>query len=235
MKYKAGDRVKVKSSDWYCENANYIDEVNCGNNTVFSSDMKKYCGTTVTIMAKFLIGGYYVIEEDGALHHWNDEMFECNDESDIKEVATKALNIKDEIIIPDNCEAYDDMGNAIKTSKIIIREVKKTYPNTIIDCYNLLEDCELASNSKMRKFQELINARNAYWSIAGNEMGLGKSWKPDWTKADEIKYCIVYKEGNITKRSQKTINKILAFPTEEIRDLFYENFESHIEECKEFI
>ena len=66
-------------------------------------------------------------------------------------------------------------------------------------------------------------------------MGLGKPWKPDWTKADERKYCIVNTEGNITKWVQKTTNKILAFPTEEMRDTFYENFKKDIEKCKDLL
>ena len=60
-------------------------------------------------------------------------------------------------------------------------------------------------------------------------------WRPDWKKADERKYCIVNTEGNITNWVQKTTNKILAFPTEELCDAFYENFKELIKECKEFL
>ena len=129
LKYKIGDKVKVKSHEWYEDNANYISEIECGN-TVFIPDMKCYCGTTVTIMKRFSHIKCYSIEEDNGVHYWSDEMFECGNESDMKEFAAKVLNIKDEIIVPDNCEVWDDQGNVIKTSKIIIKEVKKTYPNT---------------------------------------------------------------------------------------------------------
>lgn len=87
----------------------------------------------------------------------------------------------------------------------------------------------------LNSFRKLLICRDAYWKIAGEEMGLGKPWKPDWTKADERKYCIVNTEGNITKWVQKTTNKILAFPTEEMRDAFYENFKVEIENCKEIL
>lgn len=66
-------------------------------------------------------------------------------------------------------------------------------------------------------------------------MGLGKPLEPDWEKADERKYCIVNTEGNIAKWVQKTTNKILAFPTEEMRDEFYENFKVLIESVKELL
>ena len=84
-------------------------------------------------------------------------------------------------------------------------------------------------------FYKLLICRDAYWKTAGEQMGLGKPWRPDWRKADERKYCIVNTEGNIAKWIQKTTNKILAFPTEEMRDAFYENFKNEIEQCKELL
>lgn len=235
MKYNIGDKVKVKSHEWYEDNANYIREVDCGN-AVFIPDMECYCGSTVTIMKRFSHIKCYAIEEDNGVYYWSDKMFECSDESDMKEFAAKVLNIKDEIIVPDNCEVWDDQGNVIKTSKIIIREVKKTYPNTINDCYNLLEDDELVSPTSMRKFQELINARNAYWKLYGEEMGLGKSWEPDWGGFSEGSYPTITKcNDRIVKTSIYTHDCVFAFPTEEMRDLFYENFKKDIEECKEYL
>ena len=48
MKYKIGDRVRIKSLDWYNENKDRIDEVTCGN-TKFIPAMVKYCEGIVTI------------------------------------------------------------------------------------------------------------------------------------------------------------------------------------------
>jgi hypothetical protein len=84
--------------------------------------------------------------------------------------------------------------------------------------------------------QKLIICRDAYWKIAGEQLELDKPWEPDWTNPSEIKYCITNTEGNIAAKWAQTItNKILAFPTAEIRDAFYENFKELIEECKEFL
>ena len=231
MKYNIGDKVKVKSHEWYKDNADNICEVECGN-TVFIPDMVCYCGSTVTIMKRFSHIKCYAIEEDNGVHYWSDEMFEDN--TDMKEFAAKVLNIKDEIIVPDNCEVWDDQGNVIKTSKIIIKEVKKTYPNTINDCYNLLEDDELVSPTPMRKFQELINARNAYWKLHGEEMGLGKPWEPNWTSFEGYPAIYMYRY-QITLSVARDVHHCLVFPTEEMRDIFYKNFRKDIEECKEFL
>lgn len=87
----------------------------------------------------------------------------------------------------------------------------------------------------LESLRKLIICCDAYWKIAGDQMGLGKPWKPNWTNPSERKYCIVNTEGNITKWVQKTTNKIFAFPTEEMRDAFKENFDGDIDLCKEFL
>ena len=58
----------------------------------------------------------------------------------------------------------------------------------------------------MRNIYNLFSQRSLNW--IGNTIGKGK-WYTD--------------------------NKILAFPTEEMRDAFYENFKDLIEQCKELL
>ena len=66
-------------------------------------------------------------------------------------------------------------------------------------------------------------------------MGLGKPWEPDWSTEDEIKYVIEVYRNNVRTNSQGYSNTILAFPTAEMRDAFYENFKDLIEQCKELL
>ena len=88
----------------------------------------------------------------------------------------------------------------------------------------------------LQNFRKLRYCRDAYWKIAGEEMGLDKPWEPDWQKTEERKFCIIRKNDNvITKWETKTIVKFLAFPTEEMRDALYENFKDLIEQCKELL
>lgn len=86
----------------------------------------------------------------------------------------------------------------------------------------------------IRKFIKLKRCRDVYWKIAGEEMGLGKPWEPDWNKS-KPKYTIVFIENELVKRFALTQSYILAFPTEEMRDAFYENFKNLIEGCKELL
>ena len=153
-------------------------------------------------------------------------------------LATEVTIDGDKITPPENYL----IGKITKVDNgVLVEFVKKQpqYPKTYEECCDIIEyphnvvggyKAELLSS-----FQNLLICRDAYWKIAGEQMGLGEPWKPDWEKADERKYCIVNTEGNVAKWVQKTTNKILTFPTEEMRDAFYENFKDLIELVKELL
>lgn len=117
---------------------------------------------------------------------------------------------------------------------------KSKYPKTYEACRYVLglnpmdnDACGYEADLIIR-FQELFIARNAYWEIYGEEMGLGKPWEPDLE--NEELYCIQnYNKQIVIGRTNTAFNKFLVFPTEEIRDTFYENFKGLIEACKEFL
>ena len=89
---------------------------------------------------------------------------------------------------------------------------------------------------EIRILYKLLVCRNAYWKIAGEEMGLDKPWKPDWSSFSEGSYPTITKcNGRIVKTSIYTHDCLLAFPTEEMRNVFYENFKDLIEQCKELL
>lgn len=77
MKYKAGNRVKIKSIDWYNANKNYEGEIIYEDFRVFDEPMSNFCGEIVTIAHVNEKGEYYDIEEDGLVNYWTDEMIEC--------------------------------------------------------------------------------------------------------------------------------------------------------------
>ena len=86
----------------------------------------------------------------------------------------------------------------------------------------------------LRKFQQILICRDAYWKMAGEQMGLDEPWKPNW-KNGLSKFCIANCEGKILRGNYGSANFILAFPTEEMRDAFYNNFKELIELCKELL
>jgi len=88
----------------------------------------------------------------------------------------------------------------------------------------------------LNSFRKLLICRDAYWKIAGEEMGLGKPW--ELTIGVPLYYLFYNRTcGSITKSYADDVhgNIVFAFPTEEMRDMFYENFKELVEQCKELL
>lgn len=138
-----------------------------------------------------------------------------------------------------------ELGNyeiEVRDGKTYAVRKKLVYPNNYEDCCEVLgiDTCvgitgNVYSAGLISLFVKLKICRDAYWKIAGEGMGLDKPWKPDWCN-EKIKYCLVDVPiyGGICKR-QCEAKHVLAFPTGEMRDAFYENFKDLIERCKELL
>jgi hypothetical protein len=132
------------------------------------------------------------------------------------------------------CQTFND-------GRTFVQKKKQQYPKTFIEVLNFwhpdrqIEDDYQIYYKKdlIEKFQNLLYARDAYWKIAGEEMGLCEPWKQDYY---DRCFIIANNNGNIhTYEYHGNNNVILAFPTEEMRDAFYENFKDLIENCKELL
>ena len=154
-------------------------------------------------------------------------------------------NEKLEINLKNGYEFKYENENVINATKIVLEKKKKEYPKTYEECCKVMNYCcnPVATKTThkeelIRKFQFLLLYRDAYWKIAGEEMGLGKSWEPDWNSK---LYYLYYNPTNTTGVVRGFTSDgvlayiVLAFPTEEMRDAFYENFKVLIEECKELL
>lgn len=131
-------------------------------------------------------------------------------------------------------------------NKIVLIKKQSQYPKTYEDCCDILgvdtQFCMkyLPHNTFSYKdkiiynLQELLICRDTYWKIAGKQMGLDKPWEPDWSSGLN-KCCLLNCENRIIKSTLASANAILAFPTKEMRDTFYENFKDLIEQCKELL
>ncbi len=74
MKYKIGDRVKIKNLDWYNQNKDEDGFVHCSDG-IFDNYMSVFCGSVVTICGIYPYYGYDV-QEDMQCRTWTDEMIE---------------------------------------------------------------------------------------------------------------------------------------------------------------
>ena len=264
MKYKAGDRVKVKSLQWFNENLNDDYNVVFADGWHFSKPMSIFCGKELIIerISHAVNPPHYMMRDN--MFAWTDEMIECKIEEEAKPKKNISLTqeqintmVHDSCVlfckhcgcgIPRDtctslgtCKEHDEYRNAIRIH--LMEKKKKEYPKTYEECAKVLLDRASVRNDFGYKgellvaLQKLLVCRDAYWKIAGEEMGLGKdlSWVPDWMCLDPL-YVILYQYHAICRAEVNGgTSCILAFPTEEMRDAFKENFDPDIEICKELL
>lgn len=199
------------------------------------------------------------------LWYWNDHYtFTAEDlqpfEEETMEIMEEGVYAYNEI----NCYHRDfadkvqirlggDYKIEVEEGKTYIVRKKPQYPMSYLECCRIIvakhdrhyyytkKDKEQDYPNEIRILDQLdhlrmlIICRDAYWKIAGEQMGWGKPWEPDWKSAIQYKYCLYTDSGGIKKDYWHFRNSILAFPTKEMRDAFYENFKDLIEACKEFL
>lgn len=141
------------------------------------------------------------------------------------------------------------VNNNMDNDKIITFEIPKGYkyrqrifdkfvfermndrPTDIIEALEIL-DLSMLMEGNYRKeqliaLQQLLIFRDAWWKMADD-------WKPDWEE-DDIKYCLRFMNNSITRNHSEVGSYVLAFPTAEMRDAFYDAFEELISEVKELL
>lgn len=141
-------------------------------------------------------------------------------------------------------KGYEFAGVDDDRQQVVFTKVEYHYPQTYNECCKELGHPEVLLVDRilgykgilLSIFQELLICRDAYWKIAGEQMGLGKPWKPDYTDKHKYKYSIWIDHDEImTGGAFTTTQMVFTFPTEEMRDAFYVNFKDLIEGCKELL
>lgn len=170
------------------------------------------------------------------------------DPSDDDKLATEVTG-KDYTLIPPDGYLIGKVTNV--NNGMLVEYVKKkpNLPTTYKECCEILNvpELELVYNTDYStlglstyewKILNVYNAlhklrvcRDAYWKIAGEQMELGKPWTPEDSDYITGRYCIFVHKNNVLC-STPAEDCVLTFPTEEMRDFFYENFLLTIEQTK---
>jgi hypothetical protein len=263
--YKVGDKVKyinnifcIKSSQWDNDKKTviyYIDADWSAGYVVEAGDLQPYkeeivkdnlvteedFNNTPEVEQEYMNLAENLLNQLIEGTHWK-----CNEFDSQKMLAmflkknTSAVAKKDNSVIFDIPKGYEFAGVDDNNQQVVFTKIQPEYPKTYKECCEVLGLNTMANDAQGYRadliicFQELLIARNAYWEIAGEEMGLGKPWEPDF-KDDGDKYFICYLKDEIWKSNIRDCNRFLVFPTEKIRDEFYENFKDSIKVCKNLI
>lgn len=133
----------------------------------------------------------------------------------------------------------DGVDKAIKYIRENMEEYSKPqYPKTYEECCEVL-GCNIDITMKLgieedeklfSLFYMLKTCRNAYWKLADWSFKIGNH-------DNSTVYAITIFGNGIMKDFYHALNcnRFLVFPTEEMRDAFYENFKQLIEQCKELL
>lgn len=194
---------------------------------------------------------YKIKDRDGNIDNsvwWGNELLPYQKEVKEKEISGTIIS---RFICLEGYDFYDDKGNVIKTKEITMKKKKPQYPKNYEECckvLNLNNNLLLTYNDFTLEtpyddnllillgiFRQLKICRDAYWKIAGEQMGLGEPWEPNNFSIYINKFCIGTDNNRLIKECITTGNRILAFPNKEMRDAFYKNFKKLIEQCKELI
>ena len=76
MKYNVGDKVRIKSIDWYNENKDKYGYIDFDHIVSFLPYMSKYCGEIATIKRVDRIFKFYDLDIDDEGGCWSDDMFD---------------------------------------------------------------------------------------------------------------------------------------------------------------
>ena len=195
---------------------------------------------------------YYMVQAQGAGVMYTkkvtvDELKPYKEQEDMETKVECKLIVSEDVTKNERMEIdLNEYEYKVENDKLIILKKKPVYPKTYRECFYTLyghkndafnlsgvtdEEYDLISN-----FIILTRCRDAYWKIAGEQMGLDGSWESPLPSLFETIYCIRRKNNEIIKGSYRGgKSEILEFPTEEMRDAFYENFKELIEQCKDLL
>lgn len=126
MKYNVGDKVRVKSLEWFFNNYEVYGKIIMGNH-IFTASMAKYCGGIVTI--DYVCNDSYQIKEDDEPNGWTDDMFEgLAEEGMYDEEFKNAINVAYNACL----DEYNEVPNKLKIDQVFISD--KNYQDKVELC-----------------------------------------------------------------------------------------------------
>ena len=236
--YKVGDKVQHKGATSYgfvfaVEKMRWVN-----NNVEYTVRRLRYNNCRRTLTAE----GLQPYKEE-TMDKVSKAVFDANAQCcDITNrlIKEETMEEKSEQITVDIPNGYEFFG-IDDNNKIVLTKKQLQYPKTYEECAQILLERASVRNDIGHKgdlliaLQRLLVCRDAYWKIAGEQMGLGEPWKPDWLNTEQDKF-VLYTHNNVICLNRFVLgHNVLAFPTAEMRDAFLDNFKELIESCKELL
>ena len=239
--YKVGDKVKYINNVFFIKSLQWDSDK---NTIIYYIDADWSAG--------------YVVEADELQPHKEQETMEeqtylnpkANKEKEkIKESLKDAERIMKEQIKINIPKGYEFAGVDDDAHQVVFEKIGYQYPKTYEECCDVLnietnriieyDEClgyrditQYDTNllTQLEYFRRLRICRDAYWKLADWSFKIGNH-------DNSTVYAITIFGNGILKDFYHALNcnRVLVFPTEEMRDEFYKNFKNLIEKCKELL
>lgn len=239
MIYNVGDKVRIKSKEWYDENKDEDGNVNIP--FLFNSEMSYYCGeiTTITKIEKY---SYYRIYLDGEKWNWSDEMFDENykdmEERNVKisiETARKWYNSEDDSLKGIALQAFSEeelSETEVKVWDDLLKLKNKSRGAWIGDSSFLHCNCRIMENTDKNVFVDYKHAKSALAMAQISQLMPyygGRITDEEWGNRDS-KQVIKRVHNDITCIDTQCNYHLLAFHTIEQQKEFLKNNEQLVKE-----
>lgn len=243
MKYKIGDKVRVKSLDWYNNNTSNADFICCSNFIPFTQHMSVFCGCVLTIKS-IERDNIYLVEEN--LNAWTEDMFEglADYKENMENMENVEITLNDKNYIIDfekakelgvlkekdtRCKSWEEFRVKYKNYKGCVVMSDITDNN---ECY--FTNCPIRTSEQLTKEEAIaISAFSKLLKLRRDWIG---NWNPDWSNSEcKLKYCIVVKDNSIIINPFCLVQHPFSFPTEEMACEFLKHFWDLFVQCKMLI
>ena len=124
MNYKVGDKVKIKSLEWYKANKDKNGAVYCGD-IPFVRSMSEFCGKILTVNRLYYSTDTYEMLEDLEGFDWNDGMIECLVEPAMMNESSKMVSLDKVCRWLDNINPDNYMDSGLFQMYDLIRDLRK--------------------------------------------------------------------------------------------------------------
>lgn len=224
--YKVGDKVQHKGAT-SCGTIYEIETIHWEDNQVKYTICDLYCKTLKGTVTSKDLQPYKEETMEETIKTITIDDFKANTKEWL--IDTLESMSKDDAL-QTICDLHDELH-------------KPQFPKTYVDCCEVLniiptnnlvfsnpnEESEYAYRNLAlyNDFNILKACRDAYWVLADD-------WKPDWEDGTP-KYGLIVSGNRVKKQKTEYVQMKFCFPTEEILDSFYENFNEPINECKELL
>ena len=95
-------------------------------------------------------------------------------------------------------------------------------------------DSQFGSEPVLSEFEDMedVETLEAFSKLLRLRKDWVGEWKPDWTNEDQTKFTIISAENEISKGEHYKVGSSMSFPTEEMRDEFFDCFKDLLETAK---